>query len=131
MEAIRLIARSTRDVVFVGESGGLAAGVESACDDAELCPVMLDGSGGRRAGGRAAAGARYALLKGDSLFIHEPSRRRREISLAELPTRLPGLDRRATVECAAYASLAALRLGAKPGDILQGLTAIGRSLRPR
>ncbi len=121
MEAIRLVARSTRDVVFVGESGGLAAGVESACDAAELCRVVFEG----------AAVARCAVLKGDSLFMHEPGRRRREIALAGLRGRLPGLHRRATVECAAYASVAALGLGEKPRDILAGLATFGRSLRPR
>jgi cyanophycin synthetase len=130
MEAIRLVARSTRDVVVVGESGGLAAGVESTCEQAELCRVVVEPAG-RRAGGWRAAGARRAVLKGDSLFIHEPGRRRREISLAGLPGHLPGLNRRATVECAAYASVAAFGLGKKPGDVLKGLTTVGRSLGPR
>ena len=110
MEAIRVVARSTRDVVFVGASGGLAAGVESTCAHAALCRVAL---------------------KGDSLLIHEPGRRRREFSLGGLPGRLPGLSRRATVECAAYASVAAFGLGKKPGHVLKGLTTVGRSLRSR
>lgn len=110
MDAIRVVARSTRDVVFVGESGGLAARVGSTFSAAKLCRVVL---------------------KGNSLFTHEPGRRRREIDLAGLRGSLPGLDRRATVECAAYASVAALGLGEKPRDILQGLTTIGRSLQPR
>jgi hypothetical protein len=131
MEVIRLVARSTRDVVFVGDSSGIAAGVEGACDGAAICRVVFEGPGSRRARGRAPAGARRAVLKGGSLFIHEPGRRRQEIPLAGLPGHLPGLDRRATAECAAYASAAAFGLGEKPGDILRGLIAIRSSLGSR
>ena len=110
MEAIRVVARSTTGVVFIGESGGLAAGVQRTCAHAALCRVVLNG---------------------DSLLIHEPGRRRREISLAGLPRRLPGLNHRASVECAAYASVAAFGLGKKPGDVLKGLATVGRFLGSR
>jgi cyanophycin synthetase len=131
IEAIRVVARTACNTVYVGGGSELAADIASTCPAAQLFRVVLPGPGDRHTDKRAGVGGLRVVLNGESITIHDNRRRLVRLPLSELLERLPGRDRHEIAQSALYASVSALSLGKKPAEICLNLSSFGPVTEPQ
>lgn len=125
LDAIRLIARTTRDVLLVSDADDCALDIENSFSGSTLyCVTMSDE--GREAADPAWRNAQPVVLEERSITIYDQNRRRARIPMAELTQRLPEVDADQLVRSALLASVIAHSLGKAPRDIYRNL----RSFNP-
>jgi cyanophycin synthetase len=125
LDAIRVVARTTRDVVYVGVADPCADAIAQDGVAAGLSRVVTSARGQRTAA-PATGGRRRVVQEGGLITIYDGGRERARVAIAGVLRDLFGAEAAASMQSALYAVVAAHSLGMEPREIDRGL----RSFRP-
>jgi hypothetical protein len=120
LDAIRVVARSTRDTVHVGDADPCGTTLERDTGRARLCRVHGRQEDRRRAA-PAVADAPHVVQEGSMTAIDGVGAEQGRVLITELLHELSGMEPASATQCALHAVAAASSLGMKPREIHRAL----------